>query len=226
MRKATSFVLAAVIAGAATTGHAGLLSSIRDKVTGANQPVEVEVREGKASDAPANAKAQPTPDPAKVKEGARKLSRQLATEKLPRDLFSRYAGKWSGNFWVYTIDGRLEQTSKSTIVFEPQGGGTMKMTTFYYDQISKAFVTGETSTYRIEGDTVVVETDRGKGKFERQVGRFNDGQLFFKSEIKDGVQHTRERVDGKRLLMDGFGVYGSLKGTDQHILIGRYLKEN
>ena len=106
-----------------------------------------------------------------------------------------------------------------------QGNNTMTMRSFSYDMISKTWVTEETATYRIEGDRVLVEIKRPTGKTAKQSGHYSDGQLFLQAEIEDGVEHFRERIDGKRLLIDGFGIYGSLKGKDHHVFIGRLVKE-
>src|SRR5215218_9606175 len=42
-----------------------------------------------------------TPDKEAIRKGAAKLSAEVNTEKIPSDLFQRYAGKWKGDFWVY-----------------------------------------------------------------------------------------------------------------------------
>ena len=156
--------------------------------------------------------------------GARKLARELNWDKVPRDLFNRYAGNWEGHFWTYSPLGKKEQVNRVQVSFTPNGN-TMKMVTNSMDLISKTWVVQESAVYTIEGDTVYVEITRPSGDTSRQVGHWSDDQLFLQGQINDGVEHFRERVDGGRLLVDGFGVYGSVKGKDHHIFIGRLTRK-
>ena len=190
----------------------------------ADKPAEV-AQAARKQAAPAQQEPQKTPTPEQVKEGARKLAKQVSWEKVPSDLFRRYQGSWVGNYWAYSLDGKLQQTSKTKVDFTIQSDGSMKMESYYFDLLSKSYFTAEIATYRINGDEVSVTIERGQGKTDRQTGHFNDGQLFLVSNIKDGVEHFRERIDGKRLLVDGFGVYKGSKGNEQHVFIGRYLRE-
>jgi hypothetical protein len=173
---------------------------------------------------PAGATPQATPDKETIRKGAQKLAAEMNVEKIPSDLFRRYAGKWKGDFWVYSPNGQKEQSQAASIEYTVNGDGTMKMESFYYDRISKNWVTAETATYVNEGDKLRVTIKRPNGQIAKQTGHFNDGQLFLLADISDGVEHYRERVDGKRLLIDGFGVYAS-KQSDSHVFIGRFLKE-
>jgi hypothetical protein len=167
--------------------------------------------------------AQPTPDPQKVK----KLKAALDWETPPKDLFERYVGTWQGDFWVYTTDGRLEQHNKVRITYTLQPDGTLKMEMLSGDLISKMWVTKVTATYKVDGKQIVCSVAQPTGDTFKQVGHYNDGSVFFVSQIPDGVEHQRERIDGKRLLVDGFGVYGSLKKKDDHhVFIGRFLKQD
>lgn len=163
----------------------------------------------------------PPPDPEKVK----KLKAALDWEKPPKDLFQRYAGTWQGDFWVYTVEGRLEQHNKMRITYTPQADGTMKMEMWSGDLLSKMWVTKVTATYTIDGDKIICTVQQPDGSTFKQIGHYNDGSVFFVSQIPDGVEHSRERVDGKRLLTDGFGVYESLKKGKSHVFIGRFLKQ-
>jgi hypothetical protein len=173
---------------------------------------------------PTNAAPQPTPDKETIRKGAQKLAAEVNVEKIPSDLFRRYAGKWKGDFWVYSPTGQKEQSQAASVEYTVNGDGTMKMESFYNDRISKNWVTAETATYVNEGDKLRVTIKRPNGQIAKQTGRFNDGQLFLVADISDGVEHNRERVDGKRLLIDGFGVYFG-KNSDSHVFIGRFLKE-
>ncbi|MCX7963024.1 MAG: hypothetical protein N2644_00875 [Candidatus Sumerlaea chitinivorans] len=166
--------------------------------------------------------AQPTPDPEKVK----KLKAALDWETPPKDLLDRYVGTWQGDFWVYTTDGRLEQRNKVRITYTLQADGTLKMEMLSGDLISKMWVTKVTATYKVDGKQIICTVVQPTGETFKQIGHYNDGSVFFVSQIPDGVEHQRERIDGKRLLVDGFGVYGSLKKKDDHhVFIGRFLKQ-
>ncbi|MGB9692093.1 MAG: hypothetical protein ACPL7D_07990 [Candidatus Sumerlaeaceae bacterium] len=166
--------------------------------------------------------ATPTPDPAQVK----KLKAALDWEKPPKDLFQRYAGTWQGDFWVYSVEGRLEQHNKMRITYTPQADGSMKMEMWSGDLISKLWVTKVTAIYTVEGEKIFCTVQQPDGSTFKQIGHYNDGSVFFLSQINDGIEHSRERIDGKRLLTDGFGVYGSLKKKDAHVFIGRFLKQD
>lgn len=208
------------------SGVAGAQEQAAPSATAGREVAQARRQQPAPQQQQAQQQAQPTPSPEQIKEGARKLAKEIGWEKIPGDLFRRYQGTWVGNYWAYSLDGKLQQTSKTKVEFKIQKDGSMKMESYYFDLLSKSYFTAEVATYRINGDEVVVTIERGQGKTDRQVGHWNDGQLFLVSNIKDGVEHFRERIDGKRLLIDGFGVYGSLKGKDQHVFIGRYLREN
>ena len=173
---------------------------------------------------PPSATPQVTPDKETIRKGAAKLSQEVNPERIPSDLFQRYAGKWKGDFWVYTPSGKKEQSQAASIEYTLNGDGTMKMETFYFDRISKNWVTAETATYVNEGNAVRITIKRSNGAIAKQTGHFQDGQLFLTADISDGVEHYRERIDGKRLLVDGFGVYRATN-ADSHVFIGRFLRE-
>ncbi|MGI8906757.1 MAG: lipocalin family protein [Candidatus Sumerlaeaceae bacterium] len=229
-----------------TASHASLWSALKDKVSGSD-PAEEEAAAAQqaaamaATPAPAeagkgrprvkivegtpppNSAAKPTADKETIRKGAQKLSQEINAERIPGDLFQRYAGKWKGDFWVYSPAGKKEQSQAASVEYTLNGDGTMKMESFYFDRISKTWVTAETATYVNEGNSIRVTIKRPNGDVAKQTGHFNDGQLFLTADINDGVEHYRERIDGKRLLVDGFGVY---KGqADSHVFIGRFLRE-
>lgn len=251
MKRLYTWLLAGALA-APTIAQAGLLSAIKDKVTGGDDSAQQQTQhvpaaegtpapaeQGKAAGRssksgkgkvkvvegtpPPPANPQPTPTREQIKAGAQKLKKAIDVEQVPGNLFQRYAGKWKGDFWVYSPSGKLEESKAASIQYTPQSDGTMKMETFYLDRISKTWVTAETATYVNEGRSVRVTIRRPNNSVSKQTGHFNDGQLFLMADINDGVEHYRERIDGKRLLVDGFGVY---KGAgDHHVFIGRFLKE-
>lgn len=160
----------------------------------------------------------PTPDPKRVQQ----LARELNWEAVPKNLFQRYAGKWTGHFFVYTTLGKKQQVQRMTIEFTPQSDGTMKMQVFYFDLVSKTWVTQESAVYSVKGDTINVEITRQDGSKGKQVGHYSDEQVFFEGQISDGVEHFRERITkDNRFLIDGFAIYGSLKSKDRHVFIGR-----
>jgi hypothetical protein len=233
--------------------QASLWSALKEKVTGSDDsgqqaaaapepqstPAPAEggksAKGGKAAQAkprvklvegtpPPGATPQPTPDKETIKKGAQKLAQQMNVDKIPGDLFQRYAGKWKGDFWVYTPSGNKEQSQAASVEYVLNGDGTMKMESFYFDRISKTWVTAETATYVNDGNSVRVTIRRPNNAVAKQTGHFKDGQLFLVADINDGVEHYRERIDGKRLLIDGFGVYSG-KSADSHVFIGRFLKE-
>lgn len=252
MKKLYAYFLAVAISGS-SVAQAGLLSAIKDKVTGGGeeaapqQTQQVPAAEGTPAPAeqgkaagkttksgkgkvkvvegtpPPSTNTQPTPTREQIKAGAQKLKKAIDVEPVPKNLFQKYAGKWKGDFWVYTPSGKLEESKAASIEYTPQSDGTMKMETFYLDRISKTWVTAETATYVNDGNSVRVTIRRPNNSVSKQTGHYNDNSLFLLADISDGVEHYRERVDGKRLLVDGFGVY---KGSgDQHVFIGRFLKE-
>lgn len=235
-----SMLAAGLILFSAAASHAGFLSAVRDRIKdGGTQQHQAGEQVGsqqqpqqqpQGTPPPAEQANQPqgkaakTPTAEEIKEGAKKLQKELNWEQVPGDLFGKYAGTWGGHFWVYTPQGKKEQVQKVRIKYETQGN-TMAMTTLSFDMISKQYVTEETATYTVSGDTINVEIKRPTGKTSKQVGHFSDGQVFFQGKIDDGVEHFRERIDGKRLLIDGFGIYESFKSKDHHIFIGRFLRE-
>jgi hypothetical protein len=228
-KSSLSATVAALLFAGAVSCQAGPLSWVRDKISGEPAPQAAPAQAGAPAQSgqdPAAAPAVKTPTAEEVKKGAAKLNKELSYEKPPRDLFKGYAGKWKGNFWVYTLDGKLRQRANAEVTFTLQDDGSMKMESYLFDKLSQSFVIGEKAVYRIEGDKVLCNVTRGKDQVDKQVARFNDGQLFFETKVKDGVEHYRERIDGNRFLVDGFAVYGSLKGDDMHIFIARYLKAN
>lgn len=167
---------------------------------------------------------QHTPSKEEIQKGAQKLAVELNAENIPSDLFQKYAGKWKGDFWVYTPSGKKEQSQATSIDYTLNPDGTMKMESFSFDRISKTWVVAETATYVNEGNTVRVTIRRPNNTVTKQTGHYKDGQLFLTADISDGVEHYRERIDGKRLLVDGFGVYKSAN-ADAHVFIGRFLRE-
>ncbi|MCX7018896.1 MAG: lipocalin family protein [bacterium] len=233
MMKFTAYIIACaftlLLAG---NSHAGFLSALldRNKAGADNQQRLVAGQQvpppAEQANKPAAAPGQKAPDEKEIKAAARKIAKQMSWDAVPNDLFQRYAGKWQGTFWVYSLVGKKQQVNRVQINYEPQNDGTMKMTTLSFDMISKVWVTEETATYTIKGDTIIVEIKRPTGQTQKQTGHYSDGQLFFKGEIDDGAEHFRERISGKDLLVDGFGVYGSFKGADHHIFIGRFKREN
>ena len=161
-----------------------------------------------------------------AKAGAARLRQQLSWDKIPSNLFKNYEGKWNGHFWAYSPLGKKEQVNQVSIEYTRQSDTLMAMKTFSYDMISKTWVTEETATYQIEGDRILVQIRRPTGKIAKQIGHYSDGQVFLQAQIDDGAEHFRERFDDKgRLLIDGFGVYGSTSGKDQHVFIGRFSRE-
>jgi len=165
---------------------------------------------------------QPTPDKETIRKGAARLKQQLSVERIPSDLLSRYVGRWKGDFWVYAPTGELQESKACAIEYKMGDRNTLQMETYYVDRISKQWIVAETATYQNNGDSVLVTIKKPDGKIATQTGHYNDGQLFLVSNIKDGIESYRERIDGKRLLVDGFGVYG---GKDSHVFIGRLLRE-
>jgi len=223
----------------------GFLSSIKDKLTGGESqpPAAAPQQQVQATPAPAEkgrtvkgeggknvkivqgtppAVATKTPTKEEIRKGAARLKSQLAPERIPGNLFDRYEGTWNGDFWVYSPSGTLEESKAVRIDYKKTGKNTMTMETFYADRISKQWVVAETATYSNEGDVVRVTIRHPSNDVATQVGHFNDGQLFLLANIKDGVEHYRERIDGQRLLVDGFGVYG---GKDSHVFIGRFVRQ-
>lgn len=173
-----------------------------------------------------NATPKPTPTKEEIKAGAAKLQKQLNWEPLPRDIFSRYVGKWKGYFYVFSPQGKKQGAQSVQLEFTLQQDGTMKMSSLSYDLVSKSYVVGEEAVYSREGDTVYVDVKQPNGTTTRQIGHFNDDHLFLQADIKDGVEAMRERIDGKRFLMDGFGVYdGGKNGREARHFIGRFLRE-
>jgi len=204
--------------------RAGWVSHFLGKDQGQEAPAQpVAAKDAKAAGpAKRDASTTPTPDPERV----RKLKEAIDWEKPPKDLFARYAGTWQGDFWVYSVEGRPEQHNKVRITYTPQSDGTMKMEMWSGDLISKLWVTEVTCTYRLEGDRILCTVKQPDGSTFKQIGHFNDGSVFFVSDISDGVEHTRERIDGKRLLSDGFGVYQTLKKKNAHVFIGRFIRQD
>lgn len=252
MKKWVLVFAAAGLFGVAPASAQGLLSALKDKVTGGGQepqetpaaqaqstppPAESGARNSRRGTARPNVKVvegtpppsagtpQPTPDKETIRRGAQKLRAQLETEKIPGDLFRRYAGKWKGDFWVYSPEGKLEESKSVSLEFTPGSGGTMKMESFSFDRISRTWVIAETATYENQGDSVQVTIQRPNTSVSHQTGRYNDGQLFLTNQGREGMEHFRERVDGKRLLIDGFGAYPAKQGGEYHVFIGRFLKE-
>lgn len=215
----TCFACSIFIAAAVAQG--GWLGNLLGKDSGASQqarPQEPALAKSTGKDA----QTSPTPNPEHVK----KLKAALDWEKPPKDLFQRYAGTWQGDFWVYSVEGRLEQHNKMRLTYTPQPDGSLKMEMWSGDLLSKMWVTKVTATYTVEGDKILCTVTQPDGSTFKQVGHYNDGSVFFVSQIPDGVEHSRERIDGKRLLSDGFGVYGALKKKDAHVFIGRFLKQD
>jgi len=244
--------LAALVALSTSDASAqGLLSALKDKVTGGGEPEPAptpvaaaqatpapaeNAARGKATRSKANPKVQvvegtpppgtpaPTPDKETIRKGAAKLQGQLSNERVPGDLFRKYAGKWKGDFWTYSPTGKLEQSQSVSLEFKVLGN-SMTMESFSFDRISRTWVVAETATYTNNGDSVRVSIQRPDKSTDSQTGYFNDGQLFLVNSSGEGMEHFRERVDGKRLLIDGFGAYRGKQGGDYHVFIGRYLKE-
>lgn len=237
-------VIAVSICG--TVQAQGFLSSIKDKLTGGGeQPQQAQQAPQQAQRTPAPAEdgrtvqgeggknvrivqgtppaeARETPTKEEIRKGAARLKTQLAPERIPGNLFDRYEGTWNGDFWVYSPTGNLEESKSVRIEYKKTGKNTLTMETFYADRISKQWVVAETATYTNNGDSVKVSIRRPSNDIATQTGRYNDGQLFLVADINDGIEHYRERIDGQRLLVDGFGVYG---GKDSHVFIGRFLRQ-
>jgi hypothetical protein len=228
LMKYVSAVALLIILVPASAFSQGLLSGIRDRFS-SGQPEQYTAPAQQQQQVPPPAEQSTQIAQSQQKRpssGARKLAQELNWDKVPRDLFRRYQGNWSGNFWVYSPLGKKEQVNKIQAEYSVQNDGSMRMITNSYDMISKTWVVQETATYTIQGDTVYVEIRRPNGEVSRQVGHWSDDQLFLQGQINDGVEHFRERVDSNgRLLVDGFGVYGPVKGNDHHIFIGRMTRE-
>lgn len=165
-----------------------------------------------------------TPTKAEIKAGAARLTRAMVPENVPGNLFGRYQGVWSGDFVVYTPDGRMEEFKKVRMEFKSTGRKQMTMETFYFDKISETYVVAETAVYENNTKDVKVTIRRPNGEQATQTGRWNDGQLFLKADIRDGVEHFRERIQDNRMLVDGFAVYND-KPNDVHVFIGRFTRE-
>lgn len=228
----------------------GFLSSIKDKLTGAEQQEQQQAQQppqqqpiAQGTPAPAErgrtvqgeggnnvkivqgtppTQAQKTPTKEEIKKGAARLKTQMAPERIPGNLFDNYEGIWNGDFWVYSPQGQLEESKSVKIEYKKTGKNTLSMETFYADRLGKQWIVAETATYTNTGDAVEVSILRPSNETAMQTGRFNDGQLFLVANIKDGVEHYRERIDGQRLLVDGFAVYG---GSDSHVFIGRFVRQ-
>lgn len=227
MFKHIPFILTAVlIAAAAPIGaQGGLFTSLRDKVTGRDE--QPTAQQGPPPQAQPELSPQEQDKARQQAESqARRVASKMTWDKVPGNLFRQYAGKWEGNFWVYGNDGRKRQVQKVTVQYAPQRDGTMHMESFNFDLVSKQWVTSEKAIYTVSGDTVTVTVSTMTGKSHTQMGHYSDGQLFLKSNIKDGIEHFRERVRGNELLIDGYGVYGSVKGDDHNVFIGRLKRTN
>lgn len=163
---------------------------------------------------------------AKKTSSSKKTSSQASEggrSSVPSNLFSRYAGKWTGDFWVYSPDGVLQESKSVMIEYKPSGKN-MTMETFYLDRISKQWVVAETATYTNNGGSVKVSIRRPNSEMASQTGYYTNGSLFLTSDnIKSGVEQYRETLDGQRLLVDGFGIYGDVK--DSHVFIGRFVRQ-
>lgn len=254
--KKSLLVLAAVVG--LTCGNLqgqGFLSSIKDKLTGAEQQEQQQAPQQQAppqqqqqpgpqgTPAPAErgrtvqgeagnnvkiiqgtppAQVQKTPTKDEIKKGAARLKTQMAAERIPGNLFDNYVGTWSGDFWVYSPSGQLEETKSAKIEYKKTGKNTLSMETFYADRLGKQWIVAETATYTNTGDAVQVSILRPSNDTATQTGHFNDGQLFLMANITDGVEHFRERIDGQRLLVDGFAVYGD---GGSHVFIGRFVRQ-
>lgn len=226
----------------------GFLSSIKDKLTGSEQQQQQQAAPAQAQATPAPAEggrvvkgeggknvrivqgegtpaANPTKTPTReqIKAGANKIKSQLVPERVPANLFDRYQGTWTGDFWVYSPQGTLQETKAVKIEYA-KNGKQLEMKTFYADRLGQQWVVAETAVYENEGDKVNVTIRRPSNDTATQTGRYNDGSLFLVANIQDGVEHYRERIDGKRLLVDGFGVYGGA-GADAHVFIGRFVRQ-
>lgn len=248
--KKSLLVLAASAALTCSSVQAqGFLSSIKDRLTGNEQPQQQaypqqQHPQQQATPAPAEAagrtvktedgknvrivqgtppvEAQATPTKEEIRKGAQRIKTQMAPERIPGNLFDRYEGTWNGDFWVYSPHGHLEESKSVRIEYKKTDKNTMTMETFYADRISKQWVVAETATYTKDGSTVNVSIRRPSNDLASQTGHYNDGQLFLVANISDGIEHYRERIDGQRLLVDGFGVYG---GNDSHVFIGRFVRQ-
>lgn len=156
-------------------------------------------------------------------KGVNSSSNTSGKSTIPSGLFARYAGKWTGDFWVYSPDGILQESKRVLIEFK-NSGKNLSMETFYLDRISKNWVVAETATYTNQGNKVKVSIRRPNNEMASQTGYYSNGSLFLTSDnVKNGVEHYRETIDGQRLLLDGFGIYGN--ANDSHIFIGRFVKQ-
>lgn len=238
-------VLSVAVGLVANVQAQGFLSSIKDKLTGSEAAPQQQAQPAQVQATPVPAEAQgrsvkgeggkkvkivqgtppaqatKTPSKEEIREGASRLKKQMAPERIPSNLFDRYEGVWGGDFWVYSPNGQLKE-SKAVKIEYKKNGKQLSMETFYADRISKTWVVAESATYTNEGDHVSVTIRRPSNDVATQTGYYNDGQLFLVANIKDGVEHFRERIDGKRLLVDGFGVYG---GNDNNVFIGRFVRQ-
>jgi hypothetical protein len=228
MFKHSLFILSATMLMISTAwAQGGFLSSLRERaLPGPNQ--------GEQASPPAGAQVaqkagqQPTPTPEeqaamkkRAEASARRIARQMSWDAVPRDLFRRYAGRWEGNFWVYSPVGRKKQSQKVVVEYTPQSNGTLLMETRSLDLVSKQWIVQESAVYSVDGDTVTITVTRPNGSKQTQTGHYSDDQLFVRSNIKDGVEHYRERIRGNELLVDGYGVYGKISGDDHNVFIGR-----
>jgi hypothetical protein len=213
-----SLVLGAVVLGVPQSSPAQFLKDMRRRARETPQP-----------ETTASLSARPTPSQgARVSTPAnREVQTALSTEKIPRDALTRYVGRWKGSFWVYAPTGKLleRKTVQVDCVMTPDSH--MTMTTHMFDLVGRKLVVVETSTYQISSpDTIRVSIQRPTGKVETQTGRWNDDALFLTSVRNDGMEHIRERISDGRLLLDGYGIYGSHKDlSKQTVFVGRLKKE-
>ncbi len=226
MRKlfALSLIVLAFSAVHPSSANAGWLSGLLGKENKSAEPAPGGKASGSApkqATTPQDAATTPTPDPERVE----KLRKAIEWEKPPKDLLDRYVGTWQGDFWAYTVDGKLEQHNKVRMTFTKQGDGSLKMEMWSGDLLSKMWVTKLTATYTIQGDRIICTVQQPDGSTFKQIGHYNDNSVFFVSDTPKAVEHSRERIDGKRFLTDGFGVYERLSKNNAHVFIGRFLKQ-
>lgn len=218
---------AVVLVASATAEAQGIFSGLfggnRDEA--APQQGNVTVTEG--SDPNQGVRPQQTPTQEQIKKGAAKLAKQLNHERIPGDLFRQYAGTWKGWFYTYTLDGRSTGRQAVQMQCDLQSDGSLLVRAMYFDKLAQQFVLGESYHYqKVDPSTIKVTITRASNDTQTQTGHFNDGSLFLRGNIADGVEGSRERIDGNRLLMDGFSVYFNKKGeNDVHHHVARLTRE-
>ncbi len=202
---------AALVLASATGWSQGIFKGLFGG--GRNDEAQQAPPAAEAGDPTGGARPQATPTREQIKKGAAKLAKQLDVERIPSDLFKRYAGNWEGNFYTYSPDGRHNARQAVRVQAEIQSDGSLLCRAMYFDKLAQQFVLGESYLYqKVDAGTVRVTITRASNQTDTQTGHYNDGYLFLQGDISDGVESFREKIDGNRWLVDGFTMYNMGKG--------------